>query len=110
MPAAADWLRAWDSQGHHRTEGDEAGTAWLAYEATALGATVSSESFTLVRVDPLTCCLELDGTRIEAMPVFDAPPTGSDGVTGLLGTDIAVAELSPSSPFPERIVRDSLWW
>jgi hypothetical protein len=29
---AADWLRAWDSQGWHRTgtDSDETGAAWLA--------------------------------------------------------------------------------
>ena len=39
MPGdAADWLRAWDSQGFHRTgtEADLAGAAWLVGEAVAL--------------------------------------------------------------------------
>jgi hypothetical protein len=101
MQAAANWLRTWDSQGHHRTgtNGDEAGAAWLAHEATSLGATVISESFALDRIDPLNCCVELDGTRIEAVPVFDAPSTGPDGITGLLGADIAVAELSPHAVY-----------
>ena len=84
---AADWLRAWDSQGHHRTggDGDEAGAAWLAREAESLGAMVTSEAFALDRIDPVEACLELDGERIEGVPVFDAPPTGPDGVSGTLG-------------------------
>ena len=103
---AADWLRAWDSQGHHRTggDGDEAGAAWLAREAASLGAMVTSEAFALDRIDPVEACLELDGVRIEGVPVFDAPPTGPDGVSGTLGpaggdAAIGVAALSPQSVY-----------
>ncbi|HEY2616424.1 MAG TPA: hypothetical protein VGI78_03715 [Acetobacteraceae bacterium] len=103
---SADWLRAWDSQGLHRTgtDGDEAGAAWLEREATLLGAEVTSEAFTLDRIDPVTCGLEVDGARIDGVPVFDAPPTGPDGVDGTLGpagSDAAfgVAELSPQSVY-----------
>ena len=75
---AVEWLRAWDSQGFHRTatDGDEAGAVWLAREAAALGATVTSETFALDRIDPIDTCLELEDGRIDAVPVFDAPPTG----------------------------------
>jgi hypothetical protein len=103
---AADWLRAWDSQGYHRTgtDGDEAGAAWLAREAAAQGAQVSSETFALERVDPVVACLELDGVRIDAVPVFDAPATGPDGIIGTLGpagsdAAIGVAELSPQAAY-----------
>lgn len=101
MSRAEEWLRAWDSQGTHRTgtAGDEAGAAWLAREAAALGADVTSEMFALDRIDPVDVCLEVDGVRIEAVPVFDAPPTGPDGIVGALGpagsnTPIGCAELS----------------
>jgi hypothetical protein len=103
---AANWLRAWDSQGIHRTgsDGDEAGAGWLAHAAASLGAAVASETFALDRVDPVTTCLEQDGVRIEGVPVFDAPPTGPDGISGTVGpagTDVAigVAELSPQSVY-----------
>ena len=107
MPGdAADWLRAWDSQGFHRTgtDGDEAGAAWLAREAAALGAAVTSEAFALDRIDPVDVCLELDDGRIDAVPVFDAPATGPDGVSGTLGpagsdAAIGVAELSPQAVY-----------
>src|SRR5690348_14552840 len=61
--SAADWLRAWDSQGLHRTgtDGDEAGAAWLASEAAAFGVDVISEAFSLDRIDPVTACLEIGG-------------------------------------------------
>jgi hypothetical protein len=97
----ARWLRGWDSHGLHRTgtDGDEAGAAWLAAEAASLGATVGSERFALDRIDPIAAWLELDGRRVDAVPVFDAPPTDAGGVAGALGTDIGVAELSPQSVY-----------
>jgi hypothetical protein len=102
----ADWLRAWDSHGFHRTgtDCDEAGAAWLAGEAGSLGADVTSEAFTLDRIDPVDVGLELDGGRIDAVPVFDAPPTGPAGIGGILGpagsdAAIGVAELSPRSVY-----------
>ena len=101
MPHAEDWLRAWDSQGIHRcgTEGDEAGAAWLASEAASLGADIRSETFELDRIDPLGCFLEVQDTRIDGVPVFDSPLTDADGVSGMLGTDIGVAELSPHAVY-----------
>jgi len=99
---AARWLRAWDGSGIHRTgtAGDHAGAAWLAEEAKSLGANVSLEEFALDRLDPITAHLEVDDTRIDGVPVFDAPVTGPDGITGALGpagsaAAIGVAEMSP---------------
>jgi hypothetical protein len=103
---AVAWLTSWDSQGTHRTgtAGDEASAHWLAHEAAALGVEATSEAFELVRLDPVACCLELDGERISAVPAFDAPPTGADGLTGTLslgGHDeaILVAKLAPQSVY-----------
>ena len=103
---AVTWLTAWDSQGVHRTgtAGDEAGTRWLADEAAGLGVEVSSEVFTLDRLDPVACYLELDGERISGVPVFDAPATGAEGLTGTLTLSgqvdgILVAQLSPRSVY-----------
>jgi len=101
---AAQWLQAWDSQGMHRTgtEGDHAGADWLAREAARLGAEPMEEVFSLARLDPGETFLECEGTRIEGVPLFDAPPT--DGVAGVLGpagsgAPIAVATLSPRAVY-----------
>ena len=103
---AVTWLTAWDSQGVHRTgtAGDEAGARWLADEAAGLGVEVASEKFTLDRLEPVACYLELDGERISGVPVFDAPATGVDGLTGTLTLSghedgILVAPLSPRSVY-----------
>jgi hypothetical protein len=99
---AITWLTAWDSQGIHRTStaGDEAGANWLLREATGFGAAPAAEEFALDRLDPIEAYLEFDRKRVPGVPVFDAPATESDGITGILGplgarTSIAVAELSP---------------
>jgi hypothetical protein len=99
---ASAWLRAWDSQGIHRTAtaGDQAGADWLIEEAAGLGAAAAVEAFALDRLDPVDTYLELEGARIPGVPVFDAPATGGDGIAGILGpvgaeTSIAVTELSP---------------
>ena len=98
---AATWLQAWDSQGVHRTgtPGDTAGAEWLAREAAALGAEVAMETFPLSRLDPIQTWIECDGRQIESVPVFDAPSTTAEGVTG----DIA----SSRSP-PGRSTRQSI--
>jgi hypothetical protein len=57
----------------------------------------------------------MDGERIEAVPVFDAPATDAQGIVGRLGeigsdAEIEVAELSPRAVYTgefERIRRDS---
>ncbi|HUI33906.1 MAG TPA: hypothetical protein VLX67_00110 [Stellaceae bacterium] len=98
---AANWLEAWDAQGVHRTgtEGDNEGADWLAREAAALGADVIVEEFSFDRLDPVAAYIELGGERIAGVPVFDAPKTGTDGLDGTFGSDIAVAELSPRAVY-----------
>jgi hypothetical protein len=103
---AARWLAAWDGQGWHRTatSGDEAGAGWLAGEAAALGVEPFFEEFSLDRLDPVAVYLELDGTRIPAVPVFDALATDGNGISGVLGpigrdAAIGVAALSPRAVY-----------
>src|SRR5439155_19092757 len=103
---AARWLAAWDASGIHRTAtiGGRGGAVWLAQQAAALGAAVTIEEFALDRLDPVAAFLEFGGTRVEAVPVFDAPATDAAGVTGRTGlvggdADIVVAELSPRAVY-----------
>jgi hypothetical protein len=106
-PDAARWLAAWDGHGFHRTAtaGDNAGAEWLAAEAAALGASVAIETFGLDRLDPIAAFLAIDGERIPAVPVFDAPPTDAAGLAGRLGDDIAVAELTPRAIYSGEVER-----
>jgi hypothetical protein len=104
---AATWLQAWDAQGPHRTgtTGDQAGADWLAGEAAVLGANVAIDEFSFDRLDPIEAYLDIDGERIDGVPVFDTPPTGVDGVEGRLGQEIAVAELSPRAVYSGEFER-----
>ena len=103
---ATTWLEAWDAQGTHRTgtAGDDAGADWLAREAAALGAEVEIESFAFTRLEPVDAALIIGGTRIEGVPVFDAPPSDAPGIIGRIGpvhsdADLGVAELSPQAVY-----------
>ncbi len=114
---AAAWLKAWDTQGIHRaaTVGDEAGAAWLTREAAAITGQVTSETFSLERIDPVAAFVEIDGERIDGEALFDGPATGSEGIRGA-ATDangagpIAVLPLSPAAVYGEdyrRMRRES---
>ena len=100
---AGDIVQVYDAQGHHRTGhlADLESAQWLAREASALGASVAIEEFSIDRVEPAACHLEVDGHRIPGVPMFDAAFTGPDGVTGRLGTgpeaEIGLATLGPLS-------------
>lgn len=105
---AAAWLMAWDGQGTHRTgtAGDDASADWLAAEAARLGADPVVHEFPFDRLDPIEAAVEIEGQRIEAIPIFDAPPCG--WISGTLGpagsgAEIAVAEVSP------RVVYTQAW-
>ncbi len=104
---AAHWLQAWDGQGAHRTgtKGDAAGAAWLAAAARALGASVEIEEFAFDRLDPVAAYLEIAGERIAGVPVFDAPTTDAEGMTGKLGVEIAVVELAPRAVYSGEFQR-----
>ena len=66
-------VEAYDAQGNHRTATsvDNASAEWLALEARRFGVEPSLESFTLSRVDPVSCHLRVAGRRIEGVLLFD---------------------------------------
>ena len=106
---AAGWLRAWDSQGTHRTAtpGDEAGADWLASEARGMGAGVAFESFAVSRIDVDVAFVEIEGERIPGEKMFDAPDTPDGRVMALASVgpglgdpgqgDIHILELPPAA-------------
>jgi hypothetical protein len=114
---AARWVKAWDSHGIHRTatDGDWAGAEWLMCEVRQLGAAPVIEEFAVERLDPIAAFLEINGTRVEGVPIFDASATGAGGVSGSVGligstAVIGVVELSPHAvyaPDYEKLRRNS---
>ncbi len=114
---AAGWLRAWDSQGIHRTAtpGDEAGADWLAAEARALGASVAFEPFAVNRIDVDAAFLDIEGERIPGEKMFDAPDTPDGRVMALASVgpgladpgegDIHILELPPTAVYAPEFAR-----
>ena len=100
------WIEAYDQQGIHRTgtAGDHRSAEWLAAEVRKLGAKPVLESFSLDRVDPLDCFVEVAGKRIEGVPLFDAAFTDANGIHGKLGVfggeaELGLIELPPSAEY-----------
>ena len=98
----AEAIAAYDAQGNHRTAtaADSASAEWLARQIQQSGVQPTLESFTLSRIDPLSCHLRIAGRRIEGVPLYDGAFTGSEGVHGTLGpldsdADIVWVETEP---------------
>lgn len=87
MHRAADVIRGYDAEGLHRTATavDRASADRLLALARAAGAKPRLEPFEFSRVDPVAAYLEVDGRRIDGLPMFDGSFTTADGVTGPLG-------------------------
>ncbi len=114
---AAGWLRAWDSQGTHRTAtaGDEAGAEWLAAEARAIGATIAFEPFPVSRIDVDIASVEIEGERIAGEKMFDSPDTPDGRVMALASAgpgldnpgqaDVHVLELPPTAVYSPEFTR-----
>ena len=102
-------IREYDSQGWHRTgsEVDPASAHWLADRAGQLGIEAALESLPLQRVDPGENYVEIDGRRIDGMPLFDGSYTDAKGKSGNLGADgnIGVFDLAPN--FGESAYRNA---
>ena len=87
----AEWIRVYDAQGIHRTgtDGDRASADWMAAVARDLGLAPQLEAMQFERLEVRSAFVELPGEegveRIDGIPLYDAPPTGPEGVVGELG-------------------------
>jgi len=81
-------IAVYDSQGIHRTgtEGDQACARWLAKEVDGLGIMSSLEGLPFRKIEVIECSVDIAGHRIEGVPLFNAPPTTRDGISGQLST------------------------
>ena len=84
---AADAIRAYSAEGHHRTATavDRASADALLARARATGAAPSLQPFDLMRVDTVAAFVQIQGRRIDGLPMFDGPFTDAGGVTGRIG-------------------------
>jgi hypothetical protein len=110
---AADVIRGYSDEGEHRTATavDRASANAVLARARAAGATPLLEPFELSRIDPVAAFAEIDGRRIDGLPMFDGPFTGAGGVTGRIGpigsdTPIAWTRIAPNGEAELRRMRD----
>jgi hypothetical protein len=84
---AADVIHGYSDEGDHRTATavDRASANALLARARAAGASPLLEPFDVSRVDPVAAFAEIEGRRIDGLPMFDGPFTGAAGVTGRMG-------------------------
>ena len=94
---AHDLLRAFDAQGGHRTgtDVDRASGEWLHREAARGGGNARLVPFALDRLDVVEAYVEVEGRRIEGLPLFDGGTTDAAGVSAPLGPEgvhLAIAD------------------
>jgi len=101
---AADVIRGYDREGFHRTATpvDRASADRLMALARRAGGDPRLEPFELSRVDPGAASLEIDGRRLDGLPMFDGAFTDADGIRGRLGATgsdrpIAWVQVSPNA-------------
>src|SRR5262245_50558714 len=80
-------VREYDAQGWHRTatEVDHASARWLAEQVRAAGLEPELHPFRLSRVIPGDAYVEIEGRRVEGVPMFDGSFTTAAGLRGTLG-------------------------
>jgi len=87
----AEWMAQYNTLGEPRTGGpdDARAAAWL---RDAAGADAKLHVWPLQRIVARQCWVELDGARIAAEPLFDAPPLLGpvSGALGAFGSDCAI--------------------
>lgn len=94
-PAAL--IGEYEKQGDHRTGTpvDIASGLWLMKQVEAAGLKPTRENWSFSQIVPKPSYLELDGRRIDGLPLFDG--TFTSGITGVLGEDIGVFEAAPNT-------------
>jgi hypothetical protein len=109
---AADAIRGYAAEGDHRTATavDAASADHLLALARATGATAWTDPFNLSRVDPIANIVEIDGVRIDGLPMFDGGFTDAAGVAGRLGPidragEIAFLQTPPNGEAALRRIR-----
>ena len=95
-------IQEYDAQGWHRTgtEVDHKSARWLADKGRKLGLDVALGRFKLSRIDSEFGYLEVDGQRIEGLPMYDGTFTGLEGIHGRIGVVGSSAEIGLSALLP----------
>ena len=97
MSGLADDIAGWDAIDDHRTGtvGDRQTADWLAACVRDAGLAPRRDDFGLSRWVLERCVVDIDGTVVEGVPLFDGGITDSEGIEGDLG-QLALQNLPPS--------------
>jgi hypothetical protein len=92
----SDLIQTYDGQGIHRTATivDNASADWLRQLANVAGGDAHLSAFSLGQVNIRAAYLELDGRRIDGVPLFDGGFTGDTGLVGTLGRADSMADIA----------------
>jgi hypothetical protein len=92
----SDLIQTYDGQGIHRTATivDNASADWLRQLASVAGGDAHLNPFPLRQVDIRAAYIEVDGRRIEGVPLFDGGFTGDTGLVGTLGPVDSAADIA----------------
>jgi hypothetical protein len=92
----SDLIQTYDGQGIHRTATivDNASADWLRQLANVAGGDAHLNAFSLRQVDIRAAYIEVDGRRIEGVPLFDGGFTGDTGIVGTLGSADSTADIA----------------
>ncbi len=91
----AAFIEQYDRQGWHRTgtQVDAQAIEWLSGHVRDVGLEPLEVAYELDRVDVVSAYLEVDGERIQGVPLYDCTYTNPDGVTGTLGLNDPDADI-----------------
>ena len=92
----SDSIQTYNGQGIHRTATivDNASADWLRQLAAAAGGDAHLNAFSLRQVDIRAAYIEVDGRRLEGVPLFDGGFTGDTGIVGTLGSADSTADIA----------------
>ena len=98
-------IRDYDAQGDHRTGSpvDAQSGLWLSDRVDDAGVVPELEWMGVPTLDTQAAFLEINGRRIDGVPLYDGGVTNEDGIVGTLGdqgtnSDIGLAHAGPRIP------------
>jgi len=95
-------IREYSSQGIHRTGTavDLASAEWFRNQITELGVAPEEDRFSFKRIDVQKSELEINGTVIHGIPLYDCLYTNAEGVRGQVGEIGSDADIGVVSSLP----------
>ncbi len=100
----AEIIAAYSAQGVHRsgTDGDLENAGWLSQYIRSYDLEPEVDEFDFQRVRLINNTVAIDGTEMEAVPLYDCSFTDEAGITGRVGNVGSSADIGVLSVFPNE--------